>query len=97
MGSKIEENGDGQQKKEQFTVEHDEVYLATREKIWEFLIDKGYEVETAMGVPNIGKTDAKLDEDYDGWYAFIMQNGEWIEISVVLFNGEVAGVQPVEK
>lgn len=82
---------------EEFTVEHDEKYLATREMIWEFLLDKGYKVETVAGVPNIGKTDAKLNEGYEGWYAFIEQNGEWTEFSVILFNGEVAGIQPAKK
>ena len=50
-----------------------------------------------MGVPNIGKTDAELDEGYEGWYAFIEQNGEWTEFSVVLFNGEVTRIQPVKR
>ena len=96
---KVRENEEEKQKSknEQFTVAHDEVYLSTREKIWEFLLDKGYEVETTMGVPNIGKTDAKLDEGYEGWYAFIEQNGELTEYSVVLYNGEVTGIQPVQR
>ena len=97
--SNTDESEDEKQKSnsEEFTVEHDAEYFATREKIWKFLLDKGYEVETVEGVPNIGKTDAELDEGYEGWYAFIEQNGEWTEFSVVLFNGEVTGVQPVKK
>ena len=96
--SNMEESEDENPKSNnEFTVEHDAEYLATREKIWKFLLDKGYEVETVVGVPNIGKTDAELDEGYEGWYAFIEQNGEWTEFSVVLFNGEVTGVQPVKK
>ena len=97
--SKVAKSEDEKQKSknEQFTVERDEVYLSTREKIWEFLLDKGYEVETTMGVPNIGKTDAKLDEGYEGWYAFIEQNGEWTEFNIVLFNGDVAGIQPAQR
>lgn len=81
---------------EGFTTEHDQEYLNTREHIWSFLLDKGYEVQTISGVPNIGKTDADLGEGYEGWYAFVKQDGEWKEFSVVLFNGEVSAIQPVE-
>ena len=80
----------------EFTVEHDQKYLDTQNYIWEFLIDKGYEVQTIVGVPNIGKTDADLGENYEGWYAYIEHNGEWKEFSIVLFNGEVAAIQPVK-
>lgn len=79
-----------------FTVEHDKQYLETRQMIWDFLIKKGYNVETTVGVPNIGKTDANLGEDYEGWYAYIEKDGEYKEFSVVLFNGEVSSLQPVE-
>lgn len=80
----------------EFTVEHDQKYLDTQNYIWEFLIDKGYEVQTVVGVPNIGRTDADLGEGYEGWYAYIKYNGEWKEFSVVLFNGEVSAIQPVK-
>lgn len=78
-----------------FEVEHDEEYLETRQMIWDFLIEKGYDVETIVGVPNIGKTDADLGENYEGWYAYIEKDGEYKEFSVVLFNGEVSAIQPV--
>jgi hypothetical protein len=80
----------------EFIVEHDQKYLDTQNYIWEFLIDKGYEVQTIVGVPNIGKTDADLGEAYEGWYAFVKRDGEWKEFSVVLFNGEVSAIQPVK-
>jgi hypothetical protein len=82
---------------EESTIVHDKEYLITRERIWKFLLDKGYNVETILGIPNIRKMDAKLDEGYQNWYAFIEQNGEWIEFSIVLFNGEVTGIQPVKR
>lgn len=85
-----------EQEETEFTVEHDQKYLDTQNYIWEFLIDKGYEVQTIVGVPNIGKTNADLGENYEGWYAYIKRNGEWKEFSVVLFNGEVSGIQPVK-
>lgn len=78
----------------EFIVEHDQEYLDTRNYIWEFLIDKGYDVQTIIGVPNIGRTDADLGENYEGWYAFVKYNDEWTEFSVVLYNGEVAAIQP---
>lgn len=81
---------------EGFTTEHDQEYLNTREHIWSFLLDKGYEVQTTSGVPNIGKTNAALGEGYEGWYAFVKQNGEWKDFSIVLFNGEVSAIQPVQ-
>ena len=80
----------------EFIVEHDQKYLDTQNYIWEFLIDKGYEVQTIVGVPNIGKTDADLGEGYEGWYAFVKQDGELKEFSVVLFYGEVSAIQPVQ-
>lgn len=80
----------------EFTVEHDEEYLATREKIWNFLLDKDYEVQTIVGVPNIGKTDADLGEGYEGWYAFVKFEEEWTEFSIVLFDGEVTAIKPVK-
>ena len=88
--------GTTQPEETEFTVEHDQKYLDTQNYIWEFLIDKGYEVQTIAGVPNIGKTDADLGEAYEGWYAFVKRDGEWKEFSVVLFNGEVSAIQPVK-
>jgi len=90
------EEEDTPKQTEGFTTEHDQEYLNTREHVWSFLLDKGYEVQTTLGVPNIGKTDADLGEGYEGWYAFVKQDGEWKEFSVVLFNGEVSAIQPVE-
>ena len=78
------------------TEESDQKYLDTREYIWNFLLDKDYEVQTTAGVPNIGKKDIDLDEGYEGWYAYIKRDGEWKEFSVVLFDGEVSAIQPVQ-
>lgn len=83
--------------KEEFTIVRDKEYFATRESIWKFLLDKGYKVETNLGEPNIRKLDANIDEGYECWYAFIEQNGESKEFIVVLFNGKVAGIQPVKR
>ena len=81
----------------QLNVEHDKQYLATREKIWKFLLDEGYEVETITGVPNIGKTDAQLKEGFEGWYAYLKHNGQWTHFSIVLYDGVIAAIQPIKK
>ena len=78
-----------------FTVEHDEEYYATREYIYKFLTEKGYEVQTILTVPNIGRyEDANTDDSYVNWYAYVMHKGEWAEFVVVLFNGEVSFIRP---
>ena len=80
---------------EPFTVEHDEEYIAQREYIWKFLLDKGYEVQTVIGVPNIGRYEDDDPADLSvGWYAYLKHKGEWTEFVVMLFNGEVASVLP---
>ena len=97
--SKSEESEDEKYKStnEEFTIVHDKKYFATRERIWNVLLDKGYKVETILGEPNIRIVDAKLDEDYECWYAFLEQNGEFTEFSIELFNGKVTGIQPVKR
>ena len=82
---------------EEFTIVRDKKYFATRESIWEFLLKKGYKVETNLGEPNIRKIDVNIDEGYECWYAFIKQNGESIEYSVILINGKVTRIQPVKR
>lgn len=78
-----------------FTVEHDEEYIATRQYIWDFLKEKGYEVQTLLGVPNIGRyEDENPDDMYVGWYAIMKHNGEWKEFVVLLFAGEVVSAIP---
>ena len=80
---------------ETFTVVHDEEYLATRQYIWGFLKEKGYEVQTILGVPNIGRyEDENPDDLYVGWYAFMKHKGEWQEFVVLLFAGEVVSAIP---
>lgn len=80
---------------EEFIVEHNEAYCETRQYIWDFLKEKGYEVQTILGVPNIGRyEDENPDDLYVGWYAFINHNGEWREYVVLLFAGEVVSAMP---
>jgi hypothetical protein len=81
-----------------FTVEHDEEYLATRKYIAEFLQNKGYVIETSLGVPNMGLIEDNDPSDhYTGWYAYIMRNGNWVEHTVLLFDGEVVSCIPSKK
>ncbi len=78
-----------------FTVEHDEEYEATREYIYNFLTEKGYEVQTILTVPNIGRyADDNPDDLTVGWYAYVMHKGKWTEFVVLLFNGEVSYIRP---
>lgn len=78
-----------------FTVEHDEAYYATQKYIWDFLEDKGYEVQTIVGTPNIGRyEDDDPDDMTEGWYAFVRRDGEWKEFVVMLFAGEVSSILP---
>ena len=80
---------------EAFTVEHDDEYYKTQEYIYKFLTEKGYEVQTIIGVPNIGRyEDADPNDNYVGWYAFIKRNGEWEEFVVLLYHGEVTSMMP---
>lgn len=80
-----------------FTVEHDEEYYATQDYIHKFLIDKGYEVQTIIGVPNIGRYEDDVPTDaYVNWYAYVKRNGKWQEFVVVLFNGEVSAIRPIK-
>lgn len=80
-----------------FTVEHDEEYYATQDYIYKFLTEKGYEVQTIIGVPNIGRyEDAVPTDAYVNWYAYIKRNGKWQEFVVVLFNGEVSAIRPIK-
>lgn len=74
-------------------IEPESEYDETRNYIWEFLLAKGYKVDTVLGVPNIGKKEIDLGKGYEGWYA-IMKDGK--EYSVILYNGEVTGIQPVK-
>lgn len=67
--------------------------IETRNYIWNFLLDKGYKVDTTLGVPNIGKKEINLGEGYEGWYA-IMKDGK--EYSIILYKGEIMGIQPVK-
>ena len=80
-----------------FTVEHDEEYYATQDYIYKFLTDKGYEVDTFLTVPNIGRIE---DDDPDDltvpWYAIVKHNGEWTQFTVLLFNGEVTFIRPTK-
>lgn len=68
----------------------------TRNRIWSFLENKGYHVKTDFGVPRISKTDAELDEGYEGWIATIEKDNKTIDYSVVLFNGEVSAIRPIK-
>lgn len=78
-----------------FTVEHDEEYYATQEYIYNFLTEKGYEVQTILTVPNIGRYEDNDPDDLTvGWYAYVMHNGKWTEFTVLLFNGEVSFIRP---
>lgn len=80
-----------------FTVEHDAEYNATQEYIYKFLTEKGYEVQTIVGVPNIGRYEDTVPTDaYVNWYAYIKRNGKWQEFVVVLFNGEVSAIRPIK-
>ena len=80
---------------EAFTVEHDEAYDKTQEYIYKFLTEKGFEVQTIVGVPNIGRyEDSDPDDNSVGWYAYIKHNGKWKEFVVMLYNGEVSTVLP---
>ena len=80
---------------EGFTVEHNDAYYETQQYIWDFLTEKGYEVQTILGTPNIGRyEDDDLTDSTVGWYAFLKHNGEWKEFVVVLRYGEVSGVIP---
>jgi hypothetical protein len=80
-----------------FTVEHDDEYYATQDYIHQFLIDKGYEVQTIIGVPNIGRYEDDVPTDaYVNWYAYVKRNGKWQEFVVVLFNGEVSAIRPIK-
>lgn len=80
-----------------FTVEHDEEYHTTQEYIYQFLTKKGYEVQTIIGVPNIGRYEDTVPTDaYVNWYAYIKSNGKWQEYVVVLFNGEVSAIRPIK-
>lgn len=78
-----------------FTVEHDEEYYATQDYIHKFLTEKGYEVQTVLGVPNIGRfQDDDPDDLTVGWYAYVKHKGEWTEFVVLLYNGEVSAIRP---
>lgn len=78
-----------------FTVEHDEEYYATQDYIYKFLTEKGYEVQTIIGVPNIGRySDDTPDDLTVPWYAIVKHKGEWTEFVVLLFNGEVSAIRP---
>ena len=78
-----------------FTVEHDDEYYTTQEYIYKFLAEKGFEVQTIVGVPNIGRfEDTDPKDNSVGWYAYIKHNGEWTEFVVMLYNGEVSSVLP---
>jgi hypothetical protein len=80
-----------------FTVEHDEEYYATQEYIYKFLRDKGYEVRTIIGVPDIGRLEGDDTDDMTvPWYAYVMYKGEWTQFNVLLFNGEVSFIRPVK-
>ena len=80
-----------------FTVEHDEEYYATQDYIHKFLIDKGYEVRTFIGVPDIGRIEDDTPDDLTvPWYAFVKHNGEWTQFTILLFNGEVSFIRPVK-
>ena len=81
----------------EFTPEHDQEYLDTRMKIYNFLENKGYDVKTDFGVPRIVKTDADLGANSEGWIATLNYNGKLTDFSVVLYMGEVSGLRPVEK
>lgn len=81
-----------------FTVEHDAEYLTKRQYIYEFLTGKNYEIQTFLGVPNIGRIEDEDPTDhYVGWYAYIKRNGEWQEHVVLLFDGEVVSCIPSKK
>lgn len=80
-----------------FVVEHDAEYYATQEYIHKFLQEKGYEVQTIVGVPNIGRyEDAVPTDAYVNWYAYINRNGKLQEFVIVLFNGEVSAIRPIK-
>ena len=80
-----------------FTVEHDEAYYATQDYIYNFLTEKGYEVQTIIGIPNIGRyEDTDTSDNYVNWYAYVMHKGKWTEFVVLLFNGEVSYIRPNE-
>lgn len=57
-----------------------------RDMIWNFLIEKGYEVKTVMGVPMIDKVE--------GGYQVRTVDGK--DYAVVLFNGEVSAITPIK-
>lgn len=78
-----------------FTVEHDAEYQATQGYIYKFLTEKGYEVQTIIGVPNIGRyEDADPDDLSVPWYAYVKHNGDWTEFVVTLYGGEVSSIRP---
>lgn len=80
-----------------FTVEHDEEYYATQEYIYKFLTEKGYEVQTIIGVPNIGRIEDNDPDDLTvPWYAYVMHKGKWTQFNVLLFNGEVSFIRPMQ-
>lgn len=78
-----------------FTVEHDEEYYETQNYIYKFLTEKGYEVQTIIGVPNVGRYEDDTPDDLTvPWYAYVKHKGEWAEFIVLLFNGEVSSIRP---
>lgn len=80
-----------------FIVEHDEEYYATQDYIHKFLTEKGYEVRTFIGVPDIGRIeDSDPDDKTVPWYAFVMHKGKWTQFNILLFNGEVSFIRPVQ-
>lgn len=81
----------------EYTPEHDQEYLDTRMKIYNFLEDKGYDVVTDFGVPRILKTDADLGSGSEGWIATLYYNGKMTDFTVVLYMGEVSAIRPVNK
>ena len=82
---------------EEYTPEHDQEYLDTRMKIYNFLENKGYDVVTDFGVPRILKTDADLGSGSEGWIATLNYNGKMTDFTVVLYMGEVSAIRPVNK
>lgn len=73
----------GNEKPNEATIETDN---SERDMIWNFLIEKGYEVKTVMGVPMIDKVE--------GGYQVRTVDGK--DYAVVLFNGEVSAITPIK-